>query len=131
MKRRKKSLLIVLCIILFAAVIGGICIGAKIAPTVNHALRISELLQQVIDAPNQTMHISVSAKVDDETVALDTDVYLVTEADIPYLVLEQNGLTLFVADNILILENEIEFLENCLQVDSDKLEAKKEKKGDK
>ncbi len=97
--------MIVLAVILLAAVTGGICIGVIIAPTVNHALRIAELLQPVIDAPNQAMHICVSAKIDDEAVALNTDVYMVTEEDIPYLALEQKGLTLYVADNILLLEN--------------------------
>ena len=105
MKRSKKILLIIACVVLLAFVIGVACVGMKIIPTVNHALRISSLLQPVIEAPNQSMHISVSAKTPDETVALDTDVYMVAEENIRYLVLEQKDLSLYLADNMLFLEN--------------------------
>lgn len=105
MKRSKKILLIIACVVLLAFVIGVACVGMKIIPTVNHALRISGLLQPVIEAPNHSMHISVTVKTPDETVALDTDVYMVTEENIRYLVLEQKDLSLYLADNMLLLEN--------------------------
>lgn len=97
--------MIIACVVLLAFVIGVACVGMKIIPTVNHALRISGLLQPVIEAPNQSMHISVTVKTPDETVALDTDVYMVTEENIRYLVLEQKDLSLYLADNMLLLGN--------------------------
>ena len=105
MKKNKRILLIVITMIALIAVIGAVCIGTKIMPSVNHAQRILALLQPVINAENQAIHISVSAKIDEEPIFLDSDVYLVTEDNIQYLALEQNGIVLYVADNILLLEN--------------------------
>ena len=105
MKKGKKILLIVIAVIVLIAVIGAVYIGTKIIPTVNHALHISELLQPMIEAQNQTMHISISANVDEKPISLNSDVYIVTDENIQYLALEQNGTVLYVADNILLLEN--------------------------
>ena len=105
MKRSKKILLAVLGVLLLAAVIGGICIGRTLVPTVNHALRISELLQPVIDAENQTMHIAVSAEFGGNDLSAESDIYLVREDDAPYLVLEQNGNSVYISGNVLFLEN--------------------------
>ena len=104
MKKSKKILLIILCVLL-AGAIGAVCIGARIVPTVDHALRISELMQPVTEAQNQAMHISVSARIGEESVSLGSDVYMVTEDNIQYIALEQNGMVLYIADNILLLEN--------------------------
>ena len=105
MKRSKKILLAILGVLLLAAVIGGICIGRTLVPTVNHALRISELLQPVIDAENQTMHIAVSAEFGGNDLSAESDIYLVREDDAPYLVLEQNSNSVYISDNVLFLEN--------------------------
>ena len=105
MKRSKKTVLIVLCVVLLTVGIGALCIGLQVAPTVNHTLRIAELLQPVIDAENQTMHIAVSAEFGGNDLSVESDVYLVTEADAPYLVLEQNGNSVYISDNVLFLEN--------------------------
>lgn len=103
--KHKKWVLIILGIILLVVVIAAVCIGLRAAPTVNHALRISELLQPVLDAENQTMHIAVSAEFDGKPLALESDVYLVTEDGLSYLSIEQNGTAVYVADNVLFLEN--------------------------
>lgn len=105
MNRNKKGILIVLGAILLAVLIGAVCIGLGMAPTVNHALHISQLLQPLIDAGNQAMRIDLSAKVGDRTVALDSDVYTVTEEDTRFLALEQKGITLYISENLLFLEN--------------------------
>lgn len=105
MKRSKKRVLTVLGVLLIATVIGAVCIGLRVTPTVNHALRITELLQPVIEAENQTMHIGICAKVNADTISLDSDVYMVTEEDTRFLALEQKGITLYISDNVLLLEN--------------------------
>ena len=105
MKRSKKTVLIVLCVVLLTVGIGALCIGLQVAPTVNHALRIAELLQPVIDAENQAMHIAVSAEFGGNDLSAESDIYLVREDDAPYLVLEQNGNSVYISDNVLFLEN--------------------------
>ena len=105
MKRSKKTALIVLCVIALVAAAGILCIVLRIAPTVDHALRIASLLQPVIDAKNQTMHTSVCANFDGRILATESDVYLVTEDDTPYLALEQNSNAVYISGNILFLEN--------------------------
>ena len=105
MKRSKKTILIVLCIVLLTIGISALCIGLQVAPTVNHALRIAELLQPVTDAENQTMHITASAEFDGKVLAMESDVYLVTEDGTDYLVLEQNSNAVYISDNVLFLEN--------------------------
>ena len=105
MKRSKKTVLIVLGVILLAVAVGVLCVSLHVAPAVNHALRISELLQPVLEAKNQTMHIAVSAEYDGKPLALESDVYLVTEDGLSYLSIEQNGTAVYVADHVLFLEN--------------------------
>lgn len=105
MNQPKKTIWIVLSLVLLVCVIAAVCIGRQVVPTVNHALRITELLQPVIDADNKTMHLSLSARIDSEPVSLETDIYTVTENDTPYLVLEQQGVALYIMDNLLLLEN--------------------------
>ena len=110
MKRSKKTVLIVLCVVLLTVGIGALCIGLQVAPTVNHALRIAELLQPVIDANNQTMHIATSAEFDGRVLVMESDVYLVTEDGTSYLALEQNRNAVYISGNVLFLENGKAFL---------------------
>ena len=105
MKKSKKRILIVLCVVLLTVGIGALCIGLQVAPTVNHALRISALLQPVIGAKNQTMHIAASAEYDGRLLAVESDVYLVTEDGTSFLALERNGNAVYICDNVLFLEN--------------------------
>ena len=105
MKKSKKTVLIVLCVVLLTIGIGALCIVLQVAPTVNHALRIAELLQPVIDAENQTMHIATSAEFDGRMLAMESDVYLVTEDGVSYLALEQGGNAVYISGNVLFLEN--------------------------
>lgn len=101
----KRTVCIAVVAILAVFLIAAVIVGTQILPSTSHALRISELMQPVIHAENQTMHISVSAKINKEPISLDSDVYMVTEENVSYLVLEQQELTLYVTDQILLLEN--------------------------
>lgn len=103
--KSKKILLVILCVILVAVVVGALCIGMRVAPTVNHTLRISELLQPVLNAENQMMHIAVSAKVDGKPIEMESDIFLVTEDGVDFVALEQNGNAVFASRNVLFLEN--------------------------
>lgn len=103
MKRNHVSL--VIAAVLLTLVIGLLFAGSRILPTVNHALRISELMQPMLEASNQGMHLSVSAEVGGETVTMESDVFLVTEENVRWLILDHNGTAVYVAENVLFLEN--------------------------
>lgn len=105
MKRSKRIFLCVVVAILLAAVAAAVCVGLHVKPAVTYGLRISELLQPVTEAENQALHVSVSAEVNAEPIALESDVYLVREDQVWFLVLEQRGITLYISDNVLFLEN--------------------------
>ena len=105
MKRSKKTILIILCVVLLTIGIGALCVGLQVAPTVNHALRIAELLQPMIDENNQTMHIAASAEFGGNDLSVESDVYMVTEDGISYLALEQNSNAVYISDNVLFLKN--------------------------
>lgn len=105
MNRNKKTILIVLGVILLAVAVGVLCIGLRVTPTVNHVLRISELLQPVLDAKNQRMHIAVSAEINGDAFDAESDIFLVSEGESAYLVVQQDGATIYVMDNVLLLEN--------------------------
>ncbi len=105
MNRSKKTVLIVLGVLLLAVAVGAVCVGLRVAPTVNHGLRISELLQPMLDAENQRMHIRVSAEISGNAFDMESDVFLVSEDGVSYFAAEQNGTAVYVADNVLFLEN--------------------------
>lgn len=105
MNSSKKTTLILLIVILLAVAAAVLFFGLRVAPTVNRALRISELLQPVLDAKNQTFHVTVSANVNAVTLDLESDIFLVTDDEVPYLVIEQNGTALYISNDILFLEN--------------------------
>lgn len=105
MNKSKKTMLVLLVVVMLVAAAAVCCIGMRVAPAVNHALRISELLQPVLDAKNQTMHIAVSTAFNGDSFDLESDVFLVSEDGIPYVIIQQNGAAVYVADHVLFLEN--------------------------
>lgn len=105
MKGSKKTLLTVLAVVLVAAVAGVLCIGLRAASAVSHGVRISELLQPVLTAENQTVHIAVSAGIGRDSLELESDLFLVTEDGTAYLAVHRNETAVYVADNVLFLEN--------------------------
>lgn len=105
MNKSKKIILFFGVALLLVAAVAACCIGLHVVPTVNHALRISELLQPLLDAKNQAMHIAVSAQINGDAVDLESDVFMVSEDDVSYLVIQQNGAAVYAAENVLFLEN--------------------------
>lgn len=105
MKKIKTWILIILGAILLVFVILAVCIGQRVIPTVNHALQIAELLRPMQEAENQTMHLDISAEVNGTPLILDSDIFLVTEDEMPFLAMEQKGAAIYVWENVLFLEN--------------------------
>lgn len=105
MKNNKKTILIVLCALLAVVVAGAVWVGLRVAPAVNHTMRISELLQPLLNAKNQAMNIVVSAEIGGNQIELESDIFLITEDGVSYLVVEQNGTAVYIADNVLFLAN--------------------------
>ena len=105
MKNNKKTILIVLCALLAVVVAGTVWVGLRVAPAVNHTMRISELLQPLLNAKNQAMNIAVSAEIGGNQIELESDIFLITEDGVSYLVVEQNGNAVYIADNVLFLAN--------------------------
>lgn len=105
MNKTKRIIFVVLGVALLLCVVGVFCIGFRAAPTVGHAMRISELMQPLLDAPNQTMHIGISAELGGTSFALESDIFRVSEDGVSYLAVEQNGSAVYVTGNVLFLEN--------------------------
>lgn len=105
MKKGKITALVLGGVLFLAVVACAVSVGLRVAPAINHTMRISQLLQPVIEAENQTMHIGIQAEVNSKTIALESDVYMLTEENIRFLTLEQKGIALYITDNILLLEN--------------------------
>ena len=105
MKRSKITALVLGGVLFLAVLACAVCIGLRVVPAVNKTLRISQLLQPVIKAENQTMRIGIQAEVNSQTITLESDVYMLTEEDTKFLALEQKGIALYITDNILLLEN--------------------------
>lgn len=101
MKNKKLILGIVLAVFL----VGMALVGFRAASAVNHALRISELLKPMLHADNQSMHVAISADIGGESFELESDISKVTEAGTVYVALAQQESTLYVAENVLFLEN--------------------------
>lgn len=103
--KNKKYLFIVVGVLVALLVAACLVLGRTVLPTVNHAVKIVEVLEPVLNAENQSMCMDAEVTVGGESITLGCKVYLVQEDDVPYLVIEQNGYSIYVTDNILLLEN--------------------------
>ena len=108
MKSKKaKYIGIVIAVVLL---LGGVVLAAKsIFPTVNATLEITNALQPFLDAPNKSMHLSVDAEVEAATTELDVDIYAIKE-EVDYFVIKQENTSLYIVDDLLLLENGKAFL---------------------
>lgn len=103
--KNKKYLFIVVGVLVALLVAACLILGRTVLPTVNHAVKISDVLKPMLNAENQSMCVNAEITVGGESITLGCKVYLVQEDDVPYLVIEQNGYSIYVTDNILLLEN--------------------------
>lgn len=102
--KNKKPLIILAAVMLVLVVIVAVAAG-KMLPKVNHGLRITQLLQPVLKSEHQGMEMEISARIGEKPLKLESQVYLTTEGNAKYLVLEQQGYPVFVSNNVLFLEN--------------------------
>lgn len=105
MKKGKITALVLSGALFLAVMACAVCMCLRVAPAVNQTMRISKLLQPVIEAENQTMRIGIQAEVNSQTITLESDAYMLTEGNTKFLALEQKGIALYISDNILLLEN--------------------------
>lgn len=99
--KNKKLFLIIAGVL--AAVAATVCL--ILGRTVNHAVKIAEVLKPMLNAENQSMRLDAETAVGGESITLGCKVYLVRQDDIPYRVMEQNGHSIYLTDNLLLLEN--------------------------
>ena len=59
MKKGKITALVLGGVLFLAVVACAVFVGLRVAPAINHTMRISQLLQPVIEAENQTMRIGI------------------------------------------------------------------------
>ncbi len=83
----------------------GIFFLINIFPKLQLGKEISEILQPVLEAKNQSMHLEIVADLADESVNLDSDIYIITEDENQYMVMDQYDFPIYVVDNVLFLEN--------------------------
>lgn len=88
---------------------GFVFVAKSIFPTVNATLEITNALQPFLDAPNKSMHLSVDAEVEETATQLDVDIYAIKE-EVDYFVIKQENTSLYIVDDLLLLENGKAFL---------------------
>ena len=102
---KSKKLLMIMAAVVLVLAVGIDLVAGRLLPTVNHGLRIAQLLQPILESQNQGMHMKISAQIDRKTIQLDSQVYRTTDEGTQYLVLEQQGNAVFISNNVLFLEN--------------------------
>lgn len=107
---RKKLTYIIVGIICIVLLVGGIFFATSLYPRLSVGNKIVTLLEPIIKAENQSMDISIDARVKDEVITMESEVYFITEDDMRYLVMEQKDFPIFIADNLLLFENGKAFL---------------------
>lgn len=105
MKENKKKWYIIIGVIvaIVAAVVIYVC--ATYLPRLQVGKEISDLLQPLLTEENQSMHMDVTTDLAGESMNLYSDIYLVKDEEIKYVVMEQYDFPIYIADNVLYLEN--------------------------
>lgn len=82
-----------------------IFLAVTVFPKFQTAKEITNALQPVLEAENQSMNLDITADLNGELFALDSDIYSVKDKDTKYLILELEGHPLYIVENVLFLEN--------------------------
>lgn len=103
--KNKKPVVIIIAII--AAILAVVCIGigTGIFTKANDAKEIAEALKPLLEADSQSMNLKIDADINEIDILLDSNISLIQENEVKYLVLEQDGNAFYITDNILFLEN--------------------------
>ena len=107
---KKKVVYIIVGIVLLVVLAVGIFFAAFIYPKLSIGNKIVTLLEPMIKAENQSMGIAIDARRNDDVIAMESELYFLTEDDMKYFVMEQNDFPIFIADNLLLFENGKAFL---------------------
>ncbi len=102
MKNKKRLVIIIAAVML---VILSICIGTGVFSKVNDAKKIAEALKPLLEAKSQSMNLKIDADINRTGILLDSNISLIQENEVKYLVLEQEGNVFYIADNVLFLKN--------------------------
>ena len=103
--RNKKVLNVIIGIIVILLIGGAIYLETTVYPKLKLGKEISDLLRPILLEENQSMHLDVTADVAGESFVLDSDIYVVKEEELQYLILEQMDFPIYIVDSLLLFEN--------------------------
>ena len=94
-------------------------------PKAKSGSEIAALLKPIITAENQSMDVSLKLTISGKETDIHTKMYLLTEEKQTYIMIEQDGNSTYIIDNILYLENGQAFLisDSEAEVDINHLDA--------
>lgn len=107
MKNNKKKIIIGVGLILAIVLL---VVAVCFFPKAKTGSEIAALLKPVIMAENQSMEINLQFMISGKETSLHTTMYLLTEEEENYLVMEQDGHPVYVVEDVLYLENGQAFL---------------------
>ena len=103
--RNKKVLNVIIGIIVILLIGGAIYLETTVYPKLKLGKEISDLLRPILSEENQSLHLDVIADVAGEALVLDSDIYVVKEEELQYLILEQMDFPIYIVDSLLLFEN--------------------------
>ncbi len=103
MKNRKKDFVLIIAGIIFAALV--IYIGVNLSPKNRMIKEIAAALQPVLKSENQSMRLDVNTVINEKTMQMNADIYMVEAENRQYLVVESQDFPIYITDNILLLKN--------------------------
>jgi len=102
----KKAKIGIVIGVIAAILIGiGVYFGITIYPKMQIGKEITNALQPILEAKNQSMHVKVVANTMGKNIDLESDMYFVEVDEMQYMVLELGGHPIYMVDNLLFFEN--------------------------
>ena len=101
----KKLLLILLAVILVLTAAVLWLLNSSFFAAATAGGKIAAVLEPMLNAQNQSLHIKMNATVGENPISLDCDMYAVQWEDNRYVILEQEGNSFYITDGLLLLEN--------------------------
>ena len=80
-------------------------IGFRILPKNRMLQEIANAMKPVIEASNQSLHLKLDATIDDQKIAMDSEIYLMQEGTQEYLCTNIGEFPIYITDNLLLFEN--------------------------
>ena len=79
-------------------------------PKLQTGSEIEHALKPFLEAENKTLSLDIEADFNNEQITLQTAVFMVKEEAVDYIVFEQQDFPIYIAENLLLLENGKAFL---------------------